>query len=420
MALTYKQSQLVRGTIPALREHGETITTIFYANMLRAHPELHDHFNKVNQANGRQPRALTGVILSFAANLNHISELIPKLERMCNKHCSLGILPEHYDIVGKYLIQAFGQVLGPAMTPEIREAWTKAYWILAKMLIGREAQMYREFDDDKWKGWRKFRIERKVAETDDIFSFYMVPVDGKRLPDFYPGQYTSIRVTIPELGHYQSRQYSLSDSPRPDYYRITVKRDQGVKVGKGAATFNLNPGVFSNHLIDEKRPGDIVELTHPTGDFFFDTHAAGTLPVVLISAGVGVTPLMSICNTIIERQAIRPISWIHCSARAAPFEEHIRKIAYSRANFITKFFRSQIADVEDDDSLSSSSDFGLRMDLARIAPEELYLSHGGAEYYICGPEIFMVEMSQFLINQGVDPNRVKFERFTTGDLEFKK
>ncbi|EFQ33638.1 globin [Colletotrichum graminicola] len=419
MALTYKQSQLVRGTIPALREHGETITSIFYANMLRAHPELHDYFNKVNQANGRQPRALTGVILTFASNLNNISELIPKLERMCNKHCSLGIQPEQYDIVGKYLIQAFGQVLGPTMTPETREAWTKAYSILAKMLISREAQMYREFDQDKWTGWRKFRIERKVAETDDIFSFYLVPVDGKQLPDFYPGQYTSIRANIPALGHLQSRQYSLSDAPRPDYYRITVKRDQGVKVGKGSAVIDLNPGVFSNYLINDKKPGDLVELTHPTGDFFFDTHAAGTQPVVLISAGVGATPLMSICNTIIDRQAVRPISWVHCSARAAPFEDHIRRIASKRISFSNKFFRSQIADVLDDDSMSSSSDLGLRMDLTRIDPAELYIGHGGAEYYICGPEIFMTEMSQYLIDQGVDSARVKFERFTTGDLEFK-
>ncbi|CRK37844.1 hypothetical protein BN1708_020384, partial [Verticillium longisporum] len=91
MALTYKQSVLVRGSTPALREHGETITSLFYANMLRAHPELHDMFNTANQANGRQPRALTSVILAFAANLNHTAELIPRLERMCNKHCSLNI-----------------------------------------------------------------------------------------------------------------------------------------------------------------------------------------------------------------------------------------------------------------------------------------------------------------------------------------
>ncbi|KAG7140316.1 Flavohemoprotein like [Verticillium longisporum] len=196
MALTYKQSVLVRGSTPALREHGETITSLFYANMLRAHPELHDMFNTANQANGRQPRALTSVILAFAANLNHTAELIPRLERMCNKHCSLNIRPEHYDIVGKYLLEAFGQILGPTWTPEVQQAWHKAYSLLAKMLIGREAQLYRDFE--LGAGWgptafRKFRIERKVAETDDIYSFYLVPVDGRRLPAFLPGQCGSTR-----------------------------------------------------------------------------------------------------------------------------------------------------------------------------------------------------------------------------------
>src|ERR1044071_4727206 len=140
MALTYQQSKLVKDTIPALREHGEKITSLFYKNMLRNHPELNNYFNSVNQKNGRQPRALTSVILNFASNINHISELIPKFERMCNKHCSLGIQPEHYEIVGKYLIMAFTEVLGPAMTPQTHMAWERAYWLLAKMLIGREAQ----------------------------------------------------------------------------------------------------------------------------------------------------------------------------------------------------------------------------------------------------------------------------------------
>ena len=96
MALTYKQAQLVKSSIPALQERGETITTIFYENMLREHPELNDTFNRVNLVNGRQPRALCRVILGFASSINNISELIPRLERTCNEHCSLGVQPEHY------------------------------------------------------------------------------------------------------------------------------------------------------------------------------------------------------------------------------------------------------------------------------------------------------------------------------------
>ncbi|KAF7553770.1 hypothetical protein G7Z17_g3379 [Cylindrodendrum hubeiense] len=417
MALSYQQSKLIRGTIPALTDHGERITTIFYRNMLRDNPELNDYFNTVNQANGRQPRALTAVILSYAQNINHITELIPKMERMCHKHCSLGIMPQHYAIVERYLIAAFAEVLGSAMTPQVREAWSKAYWMLAKMLIGREAQLYRDFD--KWQGYRKFRIEKKVEEADDIFSFYLVPVDGKRLPSFLPGQYVSVQVTIPEKGYLQSRQYSLSDAPRPDYYRVTIKRDQGIHMSRsgrflgGAA---LTPGVMSNFLIDMKEEGDIVELTHPAGEFFLDMNNTSNVPIVLISAGVGVTPMMSILNTVSERQPHRPVSWIHGSRRSVPFYDQIRRISRNRPNFRSNIFKTHLAD---SDMHGVNYDHDFRVDLAKVHKDDLWLCHGSAEYFVCGPEQFMLEMAEYLKSKKVDSSRIKFELFSTGDMEFK-
>jgi nitric oxide dioxygenase len=417
MALSYQQTRLIRGTIPALTDHGERITTIFYRNMLRDHPELNDYFNTVNQANGRQPRALTAVILSYANNINHITELIPKMERMCHKHCSLGIKPEHYGIVEKYLIAAFAEVLGPAMTPQAREAWQKAYWMLAKMLIGREAQLYRDFG--KWQGYRKFRIEKKVEESDDIYSFYLVPVDGKRLPPFQPGQYVSVQVPIADKGYVQSRQYSLSEAPRPDYYRVTVKRDEGLHMTRSGRYLGgdaLNPGVVSNLLIDMKDEGDIVELTHPAGEFYLDMSNTSNVPIVLISAGVGVTPMMSILNTVSERQPHRPVSWIHGSRRSVPFYDQVRRIARNRPSFRTNIFKTHLAE---SDVYGITYDHDFRMDLAKVDKEDLYLCNSSTEYYICGPEQFMLEMAEYLKAQKVDAPRMHFELFSTGDMEFK-
>lgn len=416
MALSYQQTRVIRGTIPALTDHGERITTIFYRNMLTDHPELHDYFNTVNQANGRQPRALTAVILSYANNINHITELIPKLERMCHKHCSLGIKPEHYAIVEKYLLDAFAEVLGPVMTPQVREAWAKAYWMLAKMLIGREAQLYREFN--KWQGYRKFRIEKKVEEADDIWSFYLVPSDGKRLPPFQPGQYVSVQVRLADKGYLQSRQYSLSDAPRPDYYRVTVKRDEGLQVNRagryGAGA--LNPGVVSNLLIDDKEEGDFVEVSHPAGEVFLDMQNTSNVPIVLISAGVGASPMMSILNTVSERQPHRPVSWIHGSRRSVPFYDQVRRIARNRPNFRSNIFKTHLAE---SDVCGVNYDHDFRMDLAKIDREDLYISHGATEYFICGPEQFMFEMAEYLKSQKVDSSRMHFELFSTGDMEFK-
>jgi len=414
MALTYQQTKLVRDTIPALRDHGERITSIFYRNMLHDHPELHNYFNSVNQKNGRQPRALTAVILSFAANINHISELIPKFERMCNKHCSLGIKPEHYEIVGEYLIRAFGEVLGPAMTPDVQSAWTKAYWMLAKMLIGREAQMYKDFDS--WSGWRKFKIDRVVPESDDIYSFYLVPQDGKRLPKFYPGQYISVRVQLPD-GYFQSRQYSISDAYRPDHYRVSVKRDEGARYSNSVSESFFHPGIVSNMLIDQFPAGSSVEVSHPAGEFFLDVDNNSTVPLVLISAGVGVTPMISIANTIVEAQPGRQISFIHGARNKVAFEDHIGQLKQKHKNFRAKIFKTNLAN---SDQIGVTYDYDFRMDLAKIDPEDLFLHHSGTEYYICGPEQFMLEMSDYLKSQGVQSSRLKFELFSTGDLALKK
>ncbi len=410
MALTYQQTKLVRDTIPALREHGERITSIFYRNMLSDHPELHNYFNSVNQKNGRQPRALTSVILSFAANINHISELIPKFERMCNKHCSLGIKPEHYDIVGEYLLKAFNEVLGPAMTPEVLAAWTKAYWMLAKMLIGREAQLYKDFD--RWTGWRKFKIDRVVPESDDIYSFYLVPEDGRQLPRYLPGQYVSLRIQTPD-GYLQSRQYSLSDAYRPGYYRVSIKRDEGARYSNSVSQSYFHPGVVSNLLIDKSPAGSVVDVSHPAGEFFLDVDNSSTVPLVLISAGVGVTPMVAIANTVVETQPGRSVSWIHGSRNVVPFEDHVAQLRRNNPNFRTKIFKTHLAEK---DLAGVTYDYDYRMDLAKVDPEDLFLHHSGTEYFICGPEQFMLEMSDYLKSQGVPKTRLKFELFTTGDL----
>lgn len=415
MALSYKQSLMVRATIPALKTQGERITTTFYRNMLHEHPELHNIFNDVNLANGRQPRALTAVILKFASDLHNISELIPRLERMCHKHCSLGVKPHHYEIVGKYLVDAFEEVLGPDMTPECKVAWTKAYWVLARMLIGREEQMYRGFEGT-WKGYRKFRITKKVRETDNVYSYYLAPTDGKRLADFLPGQYVSIRLEVPSMGCVQSRQYALSDAPGKDYYRITVKRDRGMQVRKAGMVMNVNPGLVSNMLVDERQRGDEVEVSHPAGEVFFEKSGGSYVPLVLVSAGVGVAPMMSMLNSVLEDQPTRPISFIHGSQRDMPFEEHVRKAKASHPNMTLNIFKSRLAEA---DLIGVDYEYDARVDLGAVKSEDLYLENGSAEYYICGPEQFMVEMSDYLVMKGVGLSRVKFSPFSTGELKVK-
>ena len=129
---------------------------------------------------------------------------------------------------------------------------------------------------------------------------------------FKPGQYISVNLFIDELegGVWQARQYSLSDAPGKKYLRISVKREEGIEIGDPKS--KTHPGYISNVLHEKRSVGDTVRVSHPFGDFFYhEDEQEKNAPVVLISAGVGLTCLMSILNTLVEEKSERPITWIH-------------------------------------------------------------------------------------------------------------
>ncbi|KAI9745926.1 MAG: hypothetical protein M1818_000607 [Claussenomyces sp. TS43310] len=413
MPLTAKQTELIKATVPVLQEHGNIIAATFYGNMIRENPELNNVFNKTNQANQHQPRALAGSLLAYAANIDNLSVLGPAIERISQKHVSFFIRPEDYKIVEKYLLAAMGQVLGPALTPEVLEAWTVAYNQLADIMINREAVLYKE--DEGWTDWRDFKIKRKVVESDEITSFYLQPVDEKPLPGFKPGQYISIRNEVPEWKHLQVRQYSLSDAPREDYYRISVRRDEGITSAAQGST--VHPGYISNVLHKTKQEGDTIQVSHPHGEFFLDTEKLpSSTPVVLISAGVGLTPLLSILNTLVAKGSQQPISWVHGVRRssAQAFGPHVRDICKSHQNVHSTIFN---ANPLDQDVLDVDYHHSGRVQLPKLRPEEdLFLGDKSTQYYICGPAGFMVAMEKSLLSSGVDQARINLELFGTGDL----
>lgn len=121
-SLTPTQIATVKATAPALKEHGETITSLFYKNLLDANPGLRNVFNEANQVGGAQPRALAGAVFAYATYVDDLAKLGAAVERIAHKHASLNVQPEHYPIVGKFLLEAVATVLGDACTPEIVDA----------------------------------------------------------------------------------------------------------------------------------------------------------------------------------------------------------------------------------------------------------------------------------------------------------
>jgi nitric oxide dioxygenase len=400
-AVTESQIAIVKATAPVLQEHGVAITTVFYDNLLRENPDLHNVFSNSSQATGRQQRALAGAVLGYATYIDDLPKLAHAVERIAHKHVSLQVTPAQYDVVGKYLIQAIGQVLGAAATPEIVDAWVAAYGALAAVFINREGEMYKANAADHWTGWRKFRIVRKQPESSVITSFYLAPVDGTPLPKFYPGQYVSLQVHVPELGYLQSRQYSLSEGPTPagEYYRISVKKEEA------DATAGVSvPGLISNLL-----------------------HARyavlGDVPAVLISAGVGATPLKAILDSLTtttrgQAPAVkRPVSWIHSARSSAmqPFGDAVRQICRENENVTANVF---LRNLGPDDKAGVHYEFGdMRLDLAKLdAQRDLFVGDARAEYFVCGPEPFMVDVRAALEAMGVERSRVFLELFATGDV----
>ncbi|KAF3070803.1 Flavohemoprotein [Daldinia childiae] len=398
---------IVKATAPVLKEHGATITTLFYKNLIAAHPELKNVFSMSNQTSGAQPRALAGAVFAYATYVDDLGQLKALVERIAHKHESLNVQADHYPIVGKYLIEAVAAVLGDACTPEIAEAWTAAYGALADIFINREKQLYAAHQN--WQSWRRFKIQRKVPETSEITSFYLVPEDGQPLPSFLPGQYISLQVFISQMGHMQPRQYSLSEAPRTDYYRISVKKDKGKQAGV--------PGLISNLLHENYKEGDVLELTAPAGEFFVDPKEDESKPIALISAGVGLTPMLSILNSAVNAGSRRRISWIHGvhSSEVRAFNDHIRDTCAKdvNKNINATFF---VTSLQQRDVEGVDYHFVGRVDLGKVDPRSnLFLDDARAEYFICGPYSFMKDTEKYLVGVGVGPERIHLEVFGTGD-----
>lgn len=415
MSLTREQVKIIKSTVPVLKKHGTDVTELFYKNVLEEHPDLNNVFNQTNQVNHHQAGALAGALYAYAAHIDDLGVLSPTMERISQKHASLYIQPEHYAVVGEGLLRAFGNVLGEAFTPAIQDAWNSAYWQLANLMINRETQLYSE--SGKWTDWRDFSIVDKVKESKEITSIYLEPVDHEMLPEYLPGQYISLMTDVPHFGYMQSRQYSLSDAPRSDRYRISVKKAIGLDPQHPEA--RKSPSWVSNILHDEKQIGDVVKVSRPAGDFFHDPVEDCMIPIVLLSAGVGITPMISILNTILERGSTQPVSFIHGARDTSTqaFGRYVKEQAAMYENVKATLF---VKNVSVNDVAGCDYDYVGRLNLSELIQKQgcaLYLEDAKTKYFVCGPSTFMSEIRRGLLEVGVEDSRIKMEVFGTGDLQ---
>ena len=387
---------LVKATVPALEAHGLAIVHEMYARLFQ-NPDIAALFNQSHHGNaGSQPRALTGAILAYASNIENLAALAPAVERIAQKHVGLQILPEHYPYVADALLGAIKAVLDDAATDEILAAWGEAYWFLANILIAREDRLYSEQQsaDGGWSGWRQFEVIEVLPESAVITSFTLRPVDGGPVMAHKPGQYLTFWLDIP--GHPPvKRNYSISAAPNGESYRISVKREP--------------QGLATGWLHDTAGVGTRLKVAAPAGEFFLDD--TSERPVVLLSGGVGLTPMVAMLEALVAKGGTAPIHYVHGThdRTTHAMRDHVHALAASAGLVsVTDFHQHPLGDEV----------AGRDYDIAGIITDEWLVANtpiAEADYYICGPRAFLRHAVATLSQAGVAASRIHYEFFGPAD-----
>ena len=386
----------VKATVPALAEHGAAITQAMYARLFQDE-HIKALFNLANQGEGGgQVKALAGAILGYAQNIDNLGVLLPVVERIAQKHIGYHILPEHYPFVATALLGAIKEVLGDAATDEILTAWGEAYWFLADILQGREATIRNDIEavDGGWTGWRDFVVAEKIRESAVITSFVLRPKDGGPVIPHKPGQYLTFRFDTPDVAGVK-RNYSISVGPNGQSYRISVKRE--------------DLGVSSRFLHDHIQVGDVLQVTPPAGDFFLAERPAR--PVVLLSGGVGLTPMVSMVEHIAKQHPELEAHFVHgaLNSDVHALDGHVRALAKDHGGVtVTTFYSHPLQG----DRVGDSHDVDGFITIDWLAANTPFAE---ADFYLCGPKPFLRAFVGGLIGAGVPADRVHYEIFGPTD-----
>lgn len=382
----------IKSTAPLLAEQGKAITDLFYSKLFKQHPELQHIFNMANQAQGEQSRALAESVFMYATHIDKLQNLGPMVSRIAHKHASLQVAPEHYPIVGKYLLEAIQDHLGLESDHPVLGAWAEAYAQLAGIFIQTEEGIYSDnaMKPGGWRGFRPFVIRDIEDEASGIKSVYLQAEDGKPIADFEPGQYLGIKVRVPGHEYDEIRQYSLSNAPGKDHYRITVKAENMLAGHEGKV---------SNYL-HNAQSGDQVWLQPPTGDFTVK-HTDRNL--VLIAGGVGITPLLSMLLHRIETgEEVSGLVFIHCCRDQA---HHVMGGELRRLSAQHGF--SYYVSYE----TGNGADHQGYLDQTVLSQ---WLTQPDADVYFCGPKPFMAAVQTQLLQMGLRDEQLHHEVFGPG------
>ncbi|MBM3538166.1 MAG: 2Fe-2S iron-sulfur cluster binding domain-containing protein [Alphaproteobacteria bacterium] len=251
-----------------------------------------------------------------------------------------------------------------------------------------------------WDGFRKFVVTRKEMEANDICSFYLEPHDRRPLPVFMPGQYLTFRLAIPGQAKPVIRCYSLSDAPKAEYFRVTIKR-----IGPPPGKPDGLPGLASSYFHEDIEVGNILDVKAPAGQFWLEP--ADTTPVVLIGGGIGLTPVLSMLQAIVDANARREV-WFFYGLRNRTehvMARHLHRIAAQNPNVsLHVCYSDPTGECQQDVDYQHAERVSVDL-MRRVLPSN------APHFYLCGPPPMMQAMVEGLAAWGVPHERIHHEAF---------
>lgn len=316
--------------------------------MFKNNPETKAFFNPANQFADPplQRLALANAIVAYASNIDNLGALTDAVAIIAHKHCGLSVAPEHYGIVHKNLMESIASILGEVVTPEIGDGWSEAVLALAQILIDTERGLYTMAAERTggWCGVKDFKVASTRNVTDNCMEITFEDADNKGPIDFTPGQFLTLHVKQEGA---TPRHYTVTSAPGQSYLQCCVKRI---------------PGGFVSNVVHSLKEGDVVGLAPPFG--VFGTKGG---PVVLLSAGIGATPMKAFLASVPEK--VQFLVHIDKTAAAHPF-----KAEMEASGVKSKFIYTQ--------------EVG-RPSMEQLVEEDLKPFLSECDFLVCGPSQFL-------------------------------
>jgi len=310
---------------------------------------------------------------------------------------------------GSIVLLCLTQLVGGVLSSLQRRAAERRYWKLQRELLREQIEAVRHSgraDASRsttgprppvaWQGWRQFVVQHLERETADTTSVYLVPRDGLELATFLPGQFLTLRCTLPNQTAPLTRCYSLSAAPHPNRYRITIKNIHDSAPVRGGVS----------HLINQDwQVGQVVDVRPPAGDFFLDL--SHSRPAILLAGGVGITPLMCMIETVLELGAQVDLLLFYGvrNSQEHIFKDRLRQLAHDHDHF--NCLTCYSAPLPQDELGKDYQVMGrVNLDLIQRA-----VPNPDFDFYLCGPGGFMSGLHRQLSGWGVPSTRIHYEAF---------